>query len=162
MVPEDTISRALNTGICYIEVVYHWRVLVTFTRTTEYALRTLGYMASREREMLSADELHAKLKIPKKYLHRLLTDLTRRGLLKSVRGRNGGFTLSRRTHDITLAEIVHAVEGARVRPECFFGFAQCALDAPCAMHDVWMRSQNTVRDALRSTCLADIAGTTHR
>lgn len=135
---------------------------MTFTRTTEYALRTLGYMASRESEMLSADELHAKLKIPKKYLQRLLTDLKRSGLLKSVRGRNGGFTLSRRTRDITLAEIIYAVEGARTRPECFFGFAKCALDAPCAMHDVWMRSQNTVREALQSTHLADIAGSTLR
>jgi Rrf2 family protein len=116
-------------------------------------------MASREGEMLSADELHAKLKIPKKYLQRLLTDLKRNGLLKSVRGRNGGFMLSRRTRDITLAEIVHAVEGARTRPECFFGFAKCALDVPCAMHEVWMRSQTTVREALQSTRLADIAGT---
>ena len=135
---------------------------MTFTRTTEYALRALGYMASREGEMLSADQLHAKLKIPKKYLQRLLTDLKRSGLLKSERGRNGGFTLSRRTADITLAEIVHAVEGTRQRPECFFGFAKCALDAPCAMHDVWMRSQNTVREALHTTRLADIAGTTLR
>lgn len=135
---------------------------MTFTRTTEYALRTLGYMASRENELLSADELHARLKIPKKYLQRLLTDLTRSGLLKSARGRNGGFSLSRKTKDIRLAEIVHAVEGARTRPECFFGFATCALDAPCAMHDVWVRSQKTVRDALQSTRLADIAGSTHR
>jgi Rrf2 family protein len=119
-------------------------------------------MASRDGEMLSAEELHAKLKIPKKYLQRLLTDLTRSGLLKSVRGRNGGFTLSRHTGNIRLAEIVLAVEGGRKRPECFFGFAKCALDVPCAMHDVWMRSQNTVREALQSTSLADIAGTTLR
>jgi Rrf2 family protein len=119
-------------------------------------------MASRDGEMLSADELHAKLKIPKKYLQRLLTDLKRSGLLKSVRGRNGGFVLSRRTRDITLAEIVHAVEGARTRPECFFGFAKCALDVPCAMHEVWMRSQGTVNEALRTTRLADIAATPWR
>lgn len=135
---------------------------MTFTRTTEYALRTLGYMASREHELLSADELHAALRIPKKYLQRLLTDLTRSTLLKSVRGRNGGFMLSRPTQDITLAEIVHAVEGSRHTPECFFGFAKCALDVPCAMHEVWVRSQRTVRDALQTTRLADIAGTTWR
>lgn len=132
---------------------------MTFTKTTEYALRTLGYMASREQELLSADELHAKLKIPKKYLQRLLTDLTRNGLLRSVRGRNGGFALSRRTRDIRLAEIVEAVEGTNKQPECFFGFPKCALDAPCAMHEVWVRSQRTIRDALHSTRLADIAGT---
>lgn len=136
--------------------------MVTFTRTTEYALRTLGYMASREHELLSADALHAALKIPKKYLQRLLTDLTRSKLLKSVRGRNGGFRLARTTREITLAEIIHAVEGSRLKPECFFGFAKCALDAPCAMHEVWVRSQRTVHDALHTTRLADIAGTSWR
>jgi Rrf2 family protein len=149
-------------SIYYIGVAYLARIRVTFTKTTEYALRTLGYMAVREHEVHSADALHSALKIPKKYLQRMLTDLTRSGLLKSTRGRNGGFTFTRKTKDITLAQIVHAVEKPKEESECFFGFAHCALNAPCAMHEVWVSSRGAIREALTSTCLADIAGTTTR
>ena len=135
---------------------------MTITKTTAYALRTLGHMAAREHEVHSADALHSALKIPKKYLQRMLTDLARSGLLRSTRGRNGGFVLARKTKDISLAQIVHAVEGSKKQPDCFFGFAHCALDAPCAMHEIWVSSRGAIRDALTSTSLADIAGTTTR
>ena len=129
---------------------------MTLTKTTEYALRTLRHMSDQEQTILSAEVLHRDLKIPKKYLQRLLTDLSKSGLLRSVRGRKGGFALARKTTEITLADIVEAVEGLQKSPRCFFGFDRCALDSPCAMHEVWSRTQESLVAVLSSTHLSDV------
>lgn len=63
---------------------------MTFSKTTEYALRVLALMAGDDKKLYSSLELHKKLKIPKKYLQRLLTDLSKSGLIKSIQGRSGG------------------------------------------------------------------------
>lgn len=129
---------------------------MTLTKTTEYALRTLRHMSHREHAVFSADLLHRELKIPKKYLQRLLTDLSKSRLLRSVRGRKGGFILARSTEQITLAEIIDAVEGFNAGERCFFGFERCVLDRPCAMHEVWTRTQNSLVLALSTTRLSDL------
>jgi Rrf2 family protein len=129
---------------------------VEFSRTTSYALRTLALMAEEEKELFSADYLHKQLKIPKKYLQRLLTDLAKYGLVKSSRGKYGGFSLARKKEKITVAQIVDAVEGLKKKPSCFFGFDKCKLKDPCAMHDVWSSTQKDILDTLSTTKLADI------
>ena len=126
---------------------------MTFSKTTEYALRTLTLMAAEESELFSADFLHKKLKIPKNYLQRLLTDLTKRGLIASVRGKYGGFKLARSSKTIFLSDIIDAVEGFKNEPACFFGFGECLLDSPCAMHDIWAKSQSDLIHTLSNTQL---------
>ena len=64
-------------------------------KTTEYALTILGFMATRNENMYSAEHLHQQLNIPRRYLRRLLTDLASHGFLKSISGRNGGFAFAR-------------------------------------------------------------------
>jgi Rrf2 family protein len=131
-----------------------------FTKTTKYALRTLNFMSASEGAVYSADRLHKELKIPKKYLQRMLTDLARSGLLKSVRGRNGGFIFaSRSTKKITIADIIESVEGLPATPTCFFGFDRCALDNPCAMHEVWSKTQHSFLATISSTSLFDLVHT---
>lgn len=129
---------------------------MTFTKTTEYALKTLSFMATDEKKMFSSEELHQKLKVPKKYLQRLLTDLSKSGLIKSIRGRNGGYIFARSIKKIFLSEIIDSVEGFKHTPSCLFGLNECALDNPCAIHDLWSTSQMGLIKALSSTRLADL------
>ncbi|MBX3006996.1 MAG: Rrf2 family transcriptional regulator [Melioribacteraceae bacterium] len=129
---------------------------MTFSKTTEYALRTLTYMAENEKELHSSDALHKALKIPKKYLQRLLTLLSKQQLIESIRGKYGGYRLMRNSKKIYISQIVDAVEGFRTEPICFFGFSECLLDHPCHMHDVWAKSQNETIKVLSSTSLFDL------
>jgi Rrf2 family transcriptional regulator, iron-sulfur cluster assembly transcription factor len=126
------------------------------SQTTEYALRTLALMSQDERATYSSTVLHRRLGIPRKYLQRLLTDLTKSGLIKSVRGRNGGYVFARSITRIYLAQIIDAVEGFEREPSCFFGFRKCPVGDPCAMHDVWSAAQVTLIQALSTTRLADL------
>ncbi len=129
---------------------------MNFSKTTAYALRILALMANEDIELYSSDYLHKKLHIPKKYLQRLLTDLSKSGLIKSSRGKYGGFALAKSKKRITVAQIIDAVEGFSNIPSCFFGFNKCALNNPCAMHDVWTKSQNELIHTLSTTKLTDL------
>lgn len=129
---------------------------MTFSKTTEYALRVLAFMAGDKELMYSANSLHKQLKIPKKYLQRLMTDLTKSGLITSVKGKYGGYLLTKSIKKIYLSEIIDAVEGFKNTPTCFFGFNECALDEPCAMHDVWAKSQAELIKILSKTKLEEI------
>lgn len=129
---------------------------MTFSKTTEYALRALTLMAEFPEELFSADKLHSQLKIPKKYLQRLLTDLSKSGLIESVRGKYGGFRLSRKSSKIFLSEIIEAVEGFKTEPTCFFGFGQCINTTPCTMHDIWEKSQTDMIKVLSTTKLSQL------
>jgi Rrf2 family protein len=129
---------------------------MTFSKTTEYALRILAFMAVDEKEQYSSDFIHKKLKIPKKYLQRLLTLLSRNGLIKSTRGKYGGYTFAKKAKNIFLSDIIKAVEEFPNTPRCFFGFDECILDNPCAMHDIWADSQMNLINILSSTRLTDL------
>jgi Rrf2 family protein len=129
---------------------------VKFTRTTEYALRVMTHLARAPREAHSSFVLHRELRIPKKYLQRLLTTLGKRGLIRSLRGRNGGYVLATEPRTIALADVIEAVEGFDRQPQCLFGFAACTLNRPCAMHDRWARHQEAVVRTLTRATLAEL------
>lgn len=133
-----------------------------FSRTTEYALRVMAALARAPREPHSSFALHRELRIPQKYLQRLLTTLSKRALICSVRGRNGGFVLALPARRIALADIIDAVEGFDRQPQCLFGFSACRLDRPCAMHERWARHQRAVVRTLTSATLADVVSSPPR
>jgi Rrf2 family protein len=129
---------------------------MTLSKTSEYALRILTLMANDTEKKYSSLYLHDKLKIPKKYLQRLLTDLSKNGLIKSIQGRNGGFIFAKKIEKIFISDIIDAVEGFSKTSSCFFGFEKCALDDPCVMHDVWSTSQTDLIKILSKTKLSDL------
>lgn len=129
---------------------------MTLSKTTEYALRVLTLMASDTDKVYTSAYLHGKLKIPKKYLQRLLTDLSKNGLITSIQGRSGGFVFAKKIEKIFISDIIEAVEGFKKEPSCFFGFEKCALENPCAMHEVWSKSQHDLIKVLSSTRLVDL------
>lgn len=129
---------------------------MTFSKTTTYALRILTLMANNPEKMYTSVGLNETLKIPKKYLQRLLTDLTKNGIITSIQGRYGGFILSKNPSKITVANIVEAVEGLNEEVSCFFGFEKCALDKPCSMHNVWTDTHKNIIKLLKKTKLSDL------
>lgn len=129
---------------------------MNLSKTTHYALRILSLMATNEEKLYSSNYLHKELQIPKKYLQRLLTNLSKNGLIISTQGRSGGFKVAKSTDEIFISEIIEAVEGFQSEPSCFFGFEKCILDDPCAMHDVWSESQKNLINILSRTKLSDL------
>jgi Rrf2 family protein len=126
------------------------------TKTTEYAVRVLTFMASQDKDLFSAKYLHEQLDIPYKYLTKLMTDLAKNGCLTSIRGRDGGFKITKKLNEISLSKIIEAVEGMDSFNSCILGFHECSSENPCAMHYVWEKNKIEFIKTLENTSLYDI------
>ncbi len=113
-------------------------------------------MAEHKEEKFSAKSLHEILGIPWQYLRQLLTSLSKDGFISSIQGRGGGFRLSKDPEDITLADIVGAVEGLNVMNTCIMGFENCPFDHKCAMHETWEGTRDGIMTVLKTTTLASL------
>ncbi len=94
--------------------------------------------------------------ISRKYLHALLTSLRSAGLVRSVRGSRGGYTLSHDPHQIRLNEIVHALEGSFAPVDCIDEEHICDRADLCVIRDVWADLSNAIETYLSSITLADL------
>jgi Rrf2 family protein len=126
------------------------------SQTSSYALRILVFMAIDGQEGYSAKYLHDQLKIPQRYLSRLLTDLSKHGFITSLRGRNGGYVFARKIEKIYLSQIVDAVEGLRSFSGCVLGYTKCNRAQTCDMHDIWANVNESVLRTLTTHTLKDI------
>jgi Rrf2 family transcriptional regulator, iron-sulfur cluster assembly transcription factor len=126
------------------------------SKTTEYALTILGFMATRNEDLYSAEYLHQQLNIPRRYLRRLLTDLSKHGFLESTKGRNGGFVFAKDLKEINFANVIETMEGTDILNRCLLGFSCCVVDKPCVMHDAWAEASRKMKDTLANTNLADL------
>jgi len=97
-----------------------------------------------------------QLNIPRRYLRRLLTDLSKHGFLKSTSGRNSGFVFARDLKEISLAKIINTIEGSDAIFTCILGFSCCNVYKPCIMHDSRMEARTKMVDILSNTSLADL------
>jgi len=106
---------------------------------------------------LSATELSGETGLPLPTTQKLMGQLAGCGLLSSVRGAGGGFALSRPANEISLADIVEAVEGPIAMSACSGGKFDCALDAHCRVKPHMGIVGHAVRGALGAVSLTELA-----
>ena len=106
---------------------------------------------------LSATELSCETGVPLPTAQKLMGQLAGSGLLSSARGAAGGFSLARSASDISLADIVEAVEGPIAMTMCSEGRTDCALDAHCRVKPHMGVVGNAVRGALGAVSLTELA-----
>ena len=126
------------------------------SKTSEYALRILTYMALNNEIQFSAKKLYEELNIPKRYLMRLLTDLSKSGFMEATRGRMGGYVFARPLDAIYFSEIIDSVEGLQAFEGCVLGNTVCPVDKPCAMHQIWEKPKQAFLETIKKTTLADL------
>ncbi len=131
---------------------------ILFSRQCEYALQAVLYLAKKgEERSTSIRELTATLHTPYFFMAKILQDLSHRGLLLSHRGPYGGFSLAKPPGEITLFDIVEAIDGRGLLEECVLGFPTCSPDNPCAMHEQWGKSRDAIYDELTKKTIAPMA-----
>ena len=130
------------------------------THLADYAVVMMTAAARRgEGERLSATELADETGVPLPTAQKLMGKLANAGLLDSMRGAGGGFTLSRPGAEISLADIIEAVEGPIAMTQCSGSdeISDCALDAHCRVKPHMNIVSRTVRDALAGVTLEQLA-----
>ena len=125
---------------------------------SDYAVRAMLTLANQESPRPVKGELIATSQdIPVKFLENILVDLRRAGLVASQRGAEGGYRLGRPATDITVADVIRAVDGPLanirgVRPE------EAAYSGPAeGLRDVWIAMRAALRQVLEHVTLADVA-----
>lgn len=93
-----------------------------------------------------------------KYLHALLTTLKSAGLVHSLRGRGGGYSLTRPPSEIRLSEVVRVLEGSLSLVECVEDKSLCKRAQHCVTRDVWCDLGETIENMLSSLTLDDLIG----
>ncbi len=126
------------------------------SKTSEYALRILGFMAKEPEKLYSAKYLIDNLHISDKYLRRLLTALSKSGFIKSIQGRDGGYSFDKSTDQILLIDILESVDGSDKYSGCVLGFDQCSDENPCIMHSSWVSVRDKFDEVFRNKSLSDL------
>ena len=133
--------------------------MIKITRLTDYGIMLLANFAKdAQHPMRNARDLGAQAHLPLPTVSKILKVLARKGLLKAHRGAKGGFSLARRPQEITVAQIVDAVEGHMGITECSFTApGTCILEENCPVQNNWQRISRAVWGALENITLAEMA-----
>ena len=125
--------------------------------TAEYALSAVVCLARQPNSApVRASDLAASVSVPRNYLGKVLHDLVRAGILKSTRGKNGGFQLAVEPGDLTLLRIVSLFDQIGERRRCLLGRPECSESDPCPVHHRWKECADQVQRFFTETTVADV------
>ena len=129
------------------------------SKTAEYALRAIACLATQERHLASADFLAEKTKVPRRYLNRVLQDLSGAGLVRSRPGPGGGYELLASTAETTILKVVDAVSPLeRIR--------NCPLGLPshqelCPLHAELDKAYAAMEESFRGVTIEQLLNSTN-
>ena len=132
------------------------------SRMTDYGIVLLAHLASErnlnpdESAPQNARELALQVGLPLPVVSKVLKQLARAGILESHRGAKGGFTLTRRPEDLSVAELVTALDGPVALTQCAALPGGCDHESTCAVRSPWQVINQVVQYALSEVSLADL------
>jgi len=126
-------------------------------RATDYGVRLMVYLASQGEKIVPRAEVASAMDIPSEFLAKIAQSLARAGLLEIRQGRAGGYRLKRPPTEITLLEVVEALEGEICLNVCVGHPESCRFSPTCKVHLVWEAARDGLRDLLGSIRLTNLA-----
>ena len=130
--------------------------MLRVTRLTDYATVVLTVLAARPGDVLSAADLAACAGLELPTVAKVLRPLAQAGLVEGFRGASGGYRLARDPADISLVEVVEAMEGPLGMTECSLHDGACGIQDSCGVRANWRQINDVVADALRAVTLAEM------
>ena len=125
------------------------------TRQADYAVRAIMYLAQLgPDEKAATSQIAEEQEIPLSFLAKIIAQLSVAGLLQTMRGARGGVTLARPPEEISLLEVVEAIDGPIQLNECVNGSYDCPMKS-CLMRKVWREAQLDLVERLRTTTFAE-------
>ena len=126
------------------------------TRRADYAIRTSICLAGEGRERLvPAPDIARRMDVPPRFLPQIMQDLVRAGLVEASPGRGGGYRLTREPEEVSLLEVIEAVEGDVRRRTCVLRADDCAPDRKCGVHDLFATAQDALLERLADASVHD-------
>lgn len=111
--------------------------MLTFSQTTGYAIMALSYLDPNGEDFIQEKTIADKTGISKPYLSKIIHKLSQSGILRGKRGYKGGIVFASHPRNISVLEVVDAIEGDEWRSKCMLGLPTCSCNKPCPIHKFW-------------------------
>ena len=126
------------------------------TRQADYAVRAVLHLARNNEQRTATSSIAEEQRIPPSFLAKIISQLSIAGLLHTSRGARGGVTLARHPGEITLLEVIEAIDGPIQLNECVGDNGSCSFDDSCPLRPVWCEAQEDLVRRLKGTNFADM------
>ena len=125
------------------------------SKSAEYGIRATLYLNSlKQNGYVSIRAISDELDISFHFLTKIFQKLTQAGLMQSFRGPNGGVALARPASEITLKDLVSAIDGPALFTECVLGLPGCGERKPCPLHEAWGEERDRLKTIFENATLA--------
>lgn len=131
-------------------------------RNTGYGLRALLHMAAhRDVDMFTAEELAEAADTSIDFMHKIMRSLRDAGIVGAKRGPSGGFYFQREPADVTMLNVVHAIQGDVEVNRCVIGLDVCPRSNDCPLRPAWLSIQQELEAGLGAHTISEIAARVH-
>lgn len=131
---------------------------------SKYAIRAVIYLAinSSKTNKLGSKKIAELIDIPAPFLAKIFQTLSRKGIILSTKGPNGGFYLTEKELSKNLLDIIECIDGLESFNTCFVGLPKCSDENPCAIHHIVAPFRNTLIKELTERDIANFAEDTKK
>jgi len=119
------------------------------TRETDYAIRCVYCMSKEPNRLHMIKEIAEDQNVPKSFLAKILQKLVKAKIVSSVRGVKGGFILAQKPSQITLLDVIEAIQGPLLVILCVLDGKSCVRKGTCSLHPIWVELQELMSRKLR-------------
>ncbi len=131
-----------------------------FSKTCEYALRALMYIAQKTKDgaRLSVVDVANDINSSEYFMAKILQQLAKKGFVSSAKGPNGGFFMEDKNRQTPLAQIVEFFDGDKIFLRCTLGLQQCSEVTPCPLHKEFVIIRKRIKDILETSTIESFIG----
>jgi len=130
---------------------------MVFSKTCEYAIRAVIFIAQKSENgaKIGIRDIAAGIDSPLHFIAKILQELSKRGIIQSSKGPNGGFYIDKITQKKTLADVVRAIDGDNIFIGCGLGLKNCSETKPCPLHNEFKIIRSKIQTTLSSATIGD-------
>lgn len=130
-----------------------------FSKACEYAIRAMMYIVTRtvNGSRVGIKDIARYTETPEPFVAKVLQILSRRGIVSSAKGPNGGFYIDAKSRAVPLIDIVKAIDGEELFLKCGLGIKNCSERKPCPIHYEYKGIRDSLREMLEHSTIQDLA-----
>jgi len=129
-----------------------------FSKTCEYAIRAVMFITreTKDGRRVGVKEIAEGIDSPVYFIAKILKELSKRGIVQSLKGPTGGFFMDGNSLNHTVADVVMAIDGDKLFHGCILGLSECSEKQPCPLHAEFKKIRKELRELLTQTKLGEL------
>jgi Rrf2 family protein len=153
------LGHALFPEIIIFAHLQKQHISYMLSKSSEYAIRAMVsvQLQNWENKRPGVGDVAEHIEAPVAFTAKILQALTKNKLLRSAKGRGGGFFFSDEDEDVTLFQIIRVVEGEGIFHRCGFGMKNCSDDNPCPLHDQYREVRDGYEQIVKNSTVQSLA-----